>query len=216
MLRIEGGAVVLRDFRTADLAPMREWMRPHHQWHRWDGPYFGPPTDAEADAWCARIAARIDRGDRPTPRERVAIADPADDRLIGSVSWHWESEATDWRRIGIVLYDPACWSGGRGTEAIALWTTYLFESTEIVRLDYMTWSGNVRMCRVGQKLGWTEEGRFRQARVVDGIRYDSVVYGVLRAEWTGGDRRRSLDGVLVRRAGTVGGRAGARLRRRPR
>jgi RimJ/RimL family protein N-acetyltransferase len=26
-------------------------------------------------------------------------------------------------------------------------------------------------------------GRFRRARVVDGERYDSVVYGVLREEW---------------------------------
>jgi RimJ/RimL family protein N-acetyltransferase len=40
------------------------------------------------------------------------------------------------------------------------------------------------MCRVGQKLGWTEEGRFRLARIVAGVRYDSVVYGVLRSEWS--------------------------------
>ena len=39
------------------------------------------------------------------------------------------------------------------------------------------------MCRVGTRLGWTEEARFREARVVRGQRYDSVVYGVLRAEW---------------------------------
>ncbi len=42
---------------------------------------------------------------------------------------------------------------------------------------------SVGMLRVGQKLGWTEEGRFRLARVVDGKHYDSVVYGVLRSEW---------------------------------
>ena len=32
-------------------------------------------------------------------------------------------------------------------------------------------------------LGSVEEARFRQARVVDGVRYDSVVMGVLRDEW---------------------------------
>jgi RimJ/RimL family protein N-acetyltransferase len=66
---------------------------------------------------------------------------------------------------------------------VALWTSYLFATTDIVRLDYATWSGNIGMCRIGSKLGWTEEGRFRQARVVEGRRYDSVVYGVLRSEW---------------------------------
>jgi len=182
-LPILGSRVVLRDWQAGDLPALREWLRPHHEWHRWDGPYFAPITDAEADEWCAALAASIGRGDWPIPRRRIAIADPDDDRLLGSISWHFESEETDWRRIGIVLYDPATWSGGRGTEAVALWTSYLFATTDIVRLDYSTWSGNVRMCRIGARLGWTEEGRFRQARVVDGRRYDGVVYGVLRSEW---------------------------------
>ena len=159
------------------------WLRPHHEWHRWDAPYFRRPSDAEADQHCGTLAAEIGRGDWPTPRQRLAVVDPLNDRLIGSIGWYYESEETDWRRIGIVLYDPATWSGGRGTEAVALWTSYLFRTTSIVRLDYATWSGNGRMCRVGQKLGWTEEGRFRAARLVEGRRYDSVVYGVLRSEW---------------------------------
>lgn len=83
------------------------------------------------------------------------------------------------------LFDPAFWSGGRGSEAVRLWTDYLFDTTEIVRLDLATWSGNTGMCRVAAKLGWTEEARFRDARVVGGERYDSVVYGVLRREWLG-------------------------------
>jgi RimJ/RimL family protein N-acetyltransferase len=177
--------VVLRDWRADDLPVLREWLRPHQEWHHWDGPYFASPTDAEADEICARLAEQIATDSWPTPRERVVIADAADDRLVGSIGWYWESRETDWRRVGVVLYDPASWSGGRGTEAIALWTTYLFGTTDIVRLDYMTWSGNIRMCRVGQKLDWTEEARFRQARVVNGERYDSVVYGVLRSEWEG-------------------------------
>ncbi len=133
---------------------------------------------------CRDVAAEATAPELPTPRMRLAVADITDDRLLGSVGWYWESQETDWRRIGIVLYDPAVWSGGRGTEAVALWTTYLFETTDVVRLDCATWSGNARMCRVGEKLGWTLEARFREARVVDGQRYDSVVYGVLRSEWT--------------------------------
>lgn len=181
-MRIAGRTVVLRDFRADDLPGLREWLRPHNEWQRWDGPYFARQTDEQADEFVQRMADEVGT-DLPTPRERLAIASAQDDRLLGLVSWYWESRETDWRRIGIVLYDPTSWSGGLGTEALSLWTTYLFATTEVVRLDYVTWSGNVRMCKVGQKLGWTEEGRFRQARVVDGVRYDSVVYGVLRSEW---------------------------------
>ena len=39
------------------------------------------------------------------------------------------------------------------------------------------------MLGVGHRLGFSEEARFRDAREVRGERYDSVVMGVLRAEW---------------------------------
>lgn len=176
---LEGTLVRLRDWRDADVPALRGWLRPHHEWHRWNAPYFGRPTDEEADRMCQGIVATELR----TPRPTLAIAGHDGDRLLGSVSWYWESEETNWRRVGIVLYDPASWSGGRGTEALTLWTSYLFATTDVVRLDYATWSGNERMCRLGEKLGWTLEARFRQARIVDGRHYDSVVYGVLRDEW---------------------------------
>jgi len=72
---------------------------------------------------------------------------------------------------------------GIGSEALALWAHYLFSVTAFRRLDFSTWSGNLAMCGVGLKLGWTEEARFRDARVVRGTIYDSVVYGVTRAQW---------------------------------
>jgi RimJ/RimL family protein N-acetyltransferase len=62
-------------------------------------------------------------------------------------------------------------------------TDYVFDNTPAHRLDFATWSGNWGMCRVGDKLGWTRESVFREARVVRGQRYDSVTYGVLRSEW---------------------------------
>ncbi|MGI8694314.1 MAG: GNAT family N-acetyltransferase [Geodermatophilaceae bacterium] len=183
MLRIEGKRVVLRDWAAADLAPYRGWLRPEHEWHHWDAPYYAAADGAEIDAMLARLAGQIGAGDWPTPRSRLVVADPSTDSYLGVVTWYWESEPSDWRRVGVVLHDPQTWSGGRGTEALTLWTTYLFASTAAVRLDFATWSGNERMCRLGQRLGWVAEARFRQAREVRGQRYDSVVYGVLREEW---------------------------------
>jgi len=184
-MRIDGRRVVLRDWRAADLAAHREWLRPGHEWQRWDAPYYGPPSPGDADGAVEHLRRDIAAGDWPTPRRRLAIADPSTDGYLGLVSWYWESEPSDWRRVGIVLHDPATWSGGLGTEALTLWTTYLFATTGAHRLDFATWSGNERMCRLGRTLGWTEEARFRDAREVRGERYDSVVYGVLRKEWRG-------------------------------
>lgn len=117
------------------------------------------------------------------PPRRLVIADMNDDAFYGTVSWHWESRETDWARMGITVFDPALRGRGIGRAALELWTDHLFAHTNWVRLDYSTWSGNIAMVSVGRRLGFTEEARFRKARVVRGEFYDSVVMGVLREEW---------------------------------
>src|SRR5690606_26614556 len=89
-----------------------------------------------------------------------------------------------WLEMGIVIYLPEYWNGGYGTEAIKLWIEYLFESLPLIaRVGYTTWSGNIRMIKVGEKLGMTMEGRMRKCRYYNGVYYDSIRMGLLREEW---------------------------------
>jgi RimJ/RimL family protein N-acetyltransferase len=46
-----------------------------------------------------------------------------------------------------------------------------------------TWSGNVRMMKVAEKIGMKEEARIRQARIVNGEYFDAIKMGILRQEW---------------------------------
>jgi putative hydrolase of HD superfamily len=114
--------------------------------------------------------------------------------MLGMVTRYWESRETLWMSVGLAIYDPRHWGRGLGYEALGLWTDYLFrEMPEIVRLDLRTWSGNVGMVRLAEKLGYVREACFRKARIVDGKYYDSLGYGVLREEWSG----RYPDGFAV-------------------
>ena len=160
------------------------WQAPHHSWHDTNSPYLGRPTIDDAQAQAQRLAAYVaaDPALRPRPRESLAVVTPAD-RMVGSVTWYWESQATQWRRMGIVLFDPAARGVGIGSEALALWTTYLFAHTTDRRLDFATYSGNEAMCGVGRRLGFVEEARFRKARPWQGVDHDGLVFGVLREEW---------------------------------
>lgn len=187
-LPVRGERCLLRPGRPDDEGVLRQWLRPHHEWHRWDGPYLPRPTDAEAERYARSVASQPDDDGAGLPPRVAVVADPADGRLLGTVSWYWESEATAWARMGIVLHDPAVRGRGVGREALALWTSYLFARTDWVRLDLATWSGNHGMVAVARALGFVEEGRFRRARVVDGVRHDAVVYGVLREEWASAPR----------------------------
>ncbi|MCB0063276.1 MAG: GNAT family N-acetyltransferase [Caldilineaceae bacterium] len=86
--------------------------------------------------------------------------------------------------LGICIFDPAHWGHGIGYIALGVWTQYIFdELPEIVRLGMRTWSGNVGMVRLAEKLGFQEEMRLRQARIVNGDYFDAVGFGVLRQEW---------------------------------
>lgn len=203
-----GAAVTLRGWTDLDLDAFRGWLRPEHEWHRWDGPYYTVPTEGQADALVAALARsnglrRAAGGEPPsdTPpdgEDPLAAGDllppgrlvvDVGGALVGTVAWYWESRETEWARMGVTVYDPAVRGRGIGRTALALWTSFLFESTPWVRLDFATWSGNGAMLGVGKALGFAEEARFRQARVVDGVRYDSVVMGVLRDEWRDPGRR---------------------------
>jgi RimJ/RimL family protein N-acetyltransferase len=128
-----------------------------------------------------------DPDELPVPRRSLAIAETTGDRLIGQVSWYWECEQTDWRRLGLVICDERYWGRGYGTRALRLWTSYLFATTDAIRLDFATYSGNPAMIAIGRRLGYVEEGRFRGARRWAGGVHDAVVLGVLRQEWPGTD-----------------------------
>ncbi len=112
------------------------------------------------------------------------IANRQSDKIIGSVSRYWISQETNWSAVGIVIFDSASWGKGIGYEALGLWSDYLFtQFPDWVRLDLRTWSGNQGMIRLALKLGYSEEARFRKARLVDGAYFDGLGFGILRDEW---------------------------------
>ncbi|MBZ0305187.1 MAG: GNAT family N-acetyltransferase, partial [Anaerolineae bacterium] len=94
------------------------------------------------------------------------------------------SEETHWPALGITIYNCAVWGQGFGYEALGLWCDYLFATNpQFVRLDLRTWSGNLGMMTLAEKLGFTREATFRKARIVEGAYYDGLGYGILRDEW---------------------------------
>ncbi len=187
-LHLQSGPVILRDWAYEDLDPYAEWLQPGHRWQETDGPYEPPMTPVEIEEQIGRINTVIESGDPPTPRRRLVIAlagaPTANAPIIGTVSAYWEQQASLSLNLGICIFEPGHWGCGLGYAALGLWTQYLFnELPQIVRLGLRTWSGHVGMVRLAEKLGYQEEMRLRQARIVKGEYFDGIGYGVLRREW---------------------------------
>lgn len=138
----------------------------------------------EVDAYVQELKIKLTAGEQNrTDRKKLIMS--SDDQIIGEVSWYWKSEETAWMEIGILIFDPQHWSKGIGFQALTLWITELFDfHSTIVRLGLSTWSGNTGMIHLAEKLGMQKEAVYRKARVVNGVYYDSISYGILREEWS--------------------------------
>jgi RimJ/RimL family protein N-acetyltransferase len=182
VISLRGERCVVRDGRADDEAIIRGWLEPGHAWAKTDGPYYPFFTPEQADEFARKLANSGTVAPGQLAKSAI-VADPDTDALLGYVNWHWYSEETQWPRLGIVLFPDEARGRGVGREAIALWTDYLLGNSDWPRLDLATWSGNVGMARAALAAGFREEGRFRDARIVDGKRYDGLVYGITRADW---------------------------------
>lgn len=148
------------------------------EWSKWDGPYFEEYKSYNS----------IDEY-RGSPDWKFLLKDRCrcilvDDKPIGMVSRVWIDKKTRWMEIGIVIYDESYWSNGYGYEALKMWISQTFKDfKEIEHIGLTTWSGNIRMMKLSEKLGMKREAQIRKVRFWQGVYYDSVKYGVLRCEW---------------------------------
>jgi RimJ/RimL family protein N-acetyltransferase len=179
MLTIVGQRVNLRQFVPGDGAWLAQAMA-QGAWWRWDAPWEGPPTEAELRRLPRQVEVLV--GERSIPPRRMVIETLAG-RPIGTVTRYWADVRTQWLEVGVGIYSARDRGRGHGTEALALWVDYLFETMPIRRIGLRTWSGNRRMILLARRLGFRQEATFREAYVARGRAYDRVAFGMLRREW---------------------------------
>ena len=127
---------------------------------------------------------RIKQKEPKILEKKNLIVNEENNELIGEVNWYWKSEETDWMEIGIVIFNREYWGKGIGFIALKLWIDKIFKLfPEILRLGLSTWSGNIRMIKLAEKLRFKKEAEFRKARIVDHKYYDSISFGILKEEW---------------------------------
>ncbi|MDM8098546.1 MULTISPECIES: GNAT family N-acetyltransferase [Oceanobacillus] len=144
------------------------------EWKKWDAPYF-PHQAKSYEAFLTEQAHWIN--------SEKYWAVELDGHILGTISYYWEHQPSCWLEIGIVLHEAASWGKGIGTRALKLWINHLFNQLPLVRIGLTTWSGNMRMIRVAEKLGMQMEARIRKVRYYQGEYYDSIRMGMLREEW---------------------------------
>lgn len=176
----------IRDIKIKDLDDYYTLNHPDREHHKFNGPYFAPLTEIELQERIKSIKAKLENNEARPFGNRKIIADIDNDKIVGFVNWNWKSEETLWLEVGIVIFNEDYWGKGIASTVLREWINQVFEEhPEIVRIGLSTWSGNIGMCKVAEKIGLHQEACYRNARIVDGKYYDSISYGILREEWFG-------------------------------
>jgi len=182
-MEIQSARVRLRDQLPSDVEARLRWVTTETVWAEWDAPWdeMTPVAPERFATVREKIAVAIAQPP-PTPRTQLYI-ELIGGPLLGWVNQYHEDARNRTTLVGMNLCESEFWNRGLGTEALKLWVGHLFGSQDLHRVGLETWSGNARMMRVADKLGFVLEGRLRENVELRGRRYDSLKYGVLRREW---------------------------------
>ncbi|EMA36491.1 GNAT family N-acetyltransferase [Halococcus hamelinensis] len=119
--------------------------------------------------------------------EEAGPGHPAEDETtpIGVVN----ATHVDWDRPMLAYWlTPEHHGEGYGTEAVALAVESLFRTYDIHSIAAHAFDYNAASRGVLESLGFTQEGRGREARFVDGEYRDTLMYGLLRREWRANEK----------------------------
>ena len=176
--------LIIRELEMKDLKDFLYWNHPSREFHKYNGPYYGRKNEEELRRYVEELKEQFLNGANNVLKNKKMIANKDTDEIIGQVNWYWKSEETLWMEIGIVIFNENYWGKGIGYEALKLWIDEIFdENPKLVRLGLSTWSGNLRMMHLAEKLGFVKEAVYRKARIVNNEYYDSISYGILKEEW---------------------------------
>ena len=81
--------------------------------------------------------------------------------------------------FGSAIGEKDCWGKGYGTEATILCVEYAFNRLNLHRVGLEVYTYNDRAAKVYKKAGFTEEGRLRDSKFMDGRYHDTILMSKL-------------------------------------
>ncbi|WP_202709008.1 GNAT family N-acetyltransferase [Sporosalibacterium faouarense] len=104
------------------------------------------------------------------------------DNIIGMIQHFKGSIYSTGYEIGLLIYKKENRKNGYATEALKLYTSYMFESHPIERLELSTSVDNIGAQKVATKCGYVLEGINRKSCYIRGVATDLKKYSILRDE----------------------------------
>lgn len=177
MSRQIGEKITLREFRYEDLPDMRAWVTDPQITRFLSGPYVKPQTWEQTE----EILRNMLQGGSGA---NFVIAEKESLAYLGQCNLMMPDTLARKAELAIVL-SPQHIGRGYGREALSLLVAFGFNEMNLNRIYLKVHEDNARAIRIYEDAGFRMEGRLREDAYVRGHYIDTLVMGLLRAEWAG-------------------------------
>lgn len=185
MPRLYGERIMLREYRSDDLASIRRWVNDASIVSHLSDIFLYPHPLQASEQFLADILEGRSEG------RGFVIADPETEAYIGQINL----DRIDWKNrvgfIGVVIGEAHNLGKGYGTDAMNVLIDFAFLELNLNRLELEVYDFNERARRCYVACGFREEGRLREKQFKNGRYVDVIMMGLLRADWQA--RRQQAD-----------------------
>lgn len=187
-MKIEYKNIVLRDMKKEDIEDDIRWNTTETDWAHWDAPWESEPDllTFDAEKYREKELAKLEK---PLDGIRWGFEIDTENGVhIGSVNSYMINSDYDWtplgkakpgeklfRTVGIDICESSFCEKGFGTKALAAFIRYYLDNGE-KEFFTQTWSGNIRMVKCAEKLGFEVCCRNKNSRRVRGKDYDGLTF----------------------------------------
>jgi RimJ/RimL family protein N-acetyltransferase len=172
---LTGRHVVLRPLVPDDAAEVLTALGPHPE--LWTYQSTEPPAGVD-DA-----RASIEALAGPPSGQPFAVTDPASGALLGRACLMRADPTMGTIEVGAIVYSPALQRTRAATEVQLLLAEHVFDSLGYRRYEWKCDSLNAPSRAAATRLGFVEEGTWRQALVLKGRNRDTTWFAMTDGDW---------------------------------
>lgn len=192
-MEIKGQRISLRDFIKEDIEDRIRWETTETEWLEWDAPWEMEEEPFNPEEYRSLMIKRLSIKSDPD-RFRYSFQICANDETKKHIGWinayyidddYCYTKNKGKLTIGIDIPDLSSRRKGYATEAWSLYIKYALDNG-IEEIYTQTWSGNIRVIGLMNKLGFEECNREEGFRIVRGNLYDGLTFKLNIIKYGGG------------------------------
>ncbi len=174
---IETARLFIRVLSENDISDLREWLGKDEVYKYWGR----KATKGEKNPELLFINPRPWVKRKPSPDFKWGIVLKETNTVVGEIQL-FDIQNNRMGELGY-RFNPMHWNCGYATEAAKAVIEFVFEKTELARLNAKADVKNIASNRVLEKCGFIKEGTIRQGKMLS-VFCDYNIYGMLREDYT--------------------------------